>query len=235
MTGGTSSGPSNAVININSNQTFGFTQPVASGVYDLVGGLEHELDEVLGGGGGGSTLNAIQQGACTPDSDLAAFCDTYGPLDLYRYASPGVPSYSTSGANPYLSVDGGTTPIVSFNESPSGDYGDFYPNAGGGSPSGPGQLIQNAFNGKGPDEPYTTLSPEFPMLQAIGWDSTSTAVPEPGSLALLASSLVGFGLLRLRRRAIQARLGLPRPAPRGAALRRNRGSAPGSSPRTRRT
>jgi hypothetical protein len=46
------------VININSNQTFGFTQPV-SGVFDLTGGLEHELDEVLGAGGAGSTLNSI--------------------------------------------------------------------------------------------------------------------------------------------------------------------------------
>ena len=43
-----------ASINIASNQPFDFTRPVPSNQYDAVGGLEHELDEVLGGGGAGS-------------------------------------------------------------------------------------------------------------------------------------------------------------------------------------
>ncbi|HEY3837813.1 MAG TPA: hypothetical protein VGL72_14630, partial [Bryobacteraceae bacterium] len=49
----------NAVINIASNQTFDFSRPVAPGDFDAIGGLEHELNEVLGGGGGGSTLNSV--------------------------------------------------------------------------------------------------------------------------------------------------------------------------------
>ena len=42
------------VININSSQVFAFSRPVPNNEFDLVGGLEHELDEVLGGGGAGS-------------------------------------------------------------------------------------------------------------------------------------------------------------------------------------
>jgi len=182
---------SNATININSNQNFAFARPVSSGQYDLIGGLEHELDEVLGGGGAGSTLNSIA-GSCGTDP-TGFFCSKYGALDLYRYSSADTPSFTTSpGATAYFSVDGGTTSIVGFNQNSAGDYADFSP-AG----TGAGQLIQNAFNSTGQDEPYTTNSPEFLMQEAIGWD----AVPEPSSLALLLSSVIGMlGLYERRKR-----------------------------------
>jgi hypothetical protein len=43
---------SNATININSDQSFAFIRPVPNSQYDLIGGLEHELDEVLGAAAG---------------------------------------------------------------------------------------------------------------------------------------------------------------------------------------
>lgn len=187
----------NAAININSTQPFDFTRPVSGSQFDAIGGLEHELDEVLGGGGAGSTLNEIA-GGCSPSGAFP--CNSYGSLDLYRYAAPGVPSFSTSSAaTSYLSVDGGATSVVGFNQLSGGDFGDFAPPG-----AGPGQLIQNAFNGTGEDENYTTGSPEFVMEQAIGWDSNSVApppIPEPGSIALLGGSLLGLAALRRRRRA----------------------------------
>ena len=187
------SGASDAVININKNQAFAFSRPVSSSQFDAVGGLEHELDEVLGGGGAGSTLNP-RAGSCqtTPNG---FFCNKFGATDLYRYSAAGTPSFSTSGtATAYLSVDGGTTDIVGFNQDPAGDYGDFAPNCGTGG--GTRELIQNAFNCKGQDEAYTTASPEFAMLEAIGWDP----VPEPETLALFAGAVIG--IVTLRRRAI---------------------------------
>jgi hypothetical protein len=193
MLTGTTSYPANSHVNINSNQPFGFSQPVSSSVYDAVGGIEHELDEVLGGGGGGSTLNNCM-------TNPGFFCGTYGPLDLYRYSAVSTPSFTTSStASSYFSIDGGLTNIVDFNQQSGGDYADFAPACGGGSPSGPGQLIQNAFNCTGPDEPYTFLSPEFIMEEAIGWDPTP--VPEPGSLALLGISALGLVLLTRRTKA----------------------------------
>ena len=191
----------NVTININSIQNFAFTQSsVGSGQFDLIGGLEHEMDEVLGGGGGGSNLNALADGACNPGSMLAFFCGQYGPLDLYRYGAPGVPSFSDVNFGTsisYLSVDGGVTNIVAFNQNTGGDLGDFYPNCGNGG--GTGELIQNAFNcSGGPDEAYTTSSPEFAMEESIGWDSGVSATPEPGTLGLFGASLVSLVFLRRR-------------------------------------
>jgi hypothetical protein len=68
----------NAVININSNQAFDFSRPVAAGDFDAIGGLEHELDEVLGGGGAGSTLNSIAS-SC-PNAPNGSFAIKSDPL-----------------------------------------------------------------------------------------------------------------------------------------------------------
>jgi hypothetical protein len=176
-------------ININSTQPFDFSRPVSPSDFDLIGGLEHELDEFLGGGG--STLNSIA-------SDCANggfFCDKFGSLDLYRYSANNTPSFTTSGAaTPYLPVDGGLTPIVGFNQNTGGDYADFFPNG-----TGPGQLIQNAFNSTGQDEAYTSSSPEFAMEESIGWDhsAAATATPEPGTWILgLGSALLALAVSR---------------------------------------
>ena len=133
----------------------------------------------------------------------SSFCGTYGSLDLYRYSAIGTPSFTTSSnASSYLSIDGGASNIVDFNQQSGADYADFAPACGGGSPSGLGQLIQNAFNCMGPDEPYTSLSPEFTMEEAIGWDSAAT--PIPGTLPLFATGL-GVGSARLAQEAKGAR------------------------------
>ncbi len=185
-------------ININSTQTFDFTRPVAGSDFDLIGGLEHELNEFLGGGGGGSTLNEIQS-SC-PSAPSGFFCNRVGSLDLYRYSANNTPSFTTSGsATSYLSVDGGATSIVAFNQNSGGDYADFAPPG-----TGAGQLIQNAFNSTGQDEDYTSSSPEFKMLESIGWDPSAAvaATPEPGTWTLFGLGSALLALAGYKRRKI---------------------------------
>ena len=46
---------------------------------------------------------------------------------------------------------------------------------------------------------YTTTSPEFPMMQSIGYDGFSGSVPEPASMVVLGSGLAGLLTARRRR------------------------------------
>jgi hypothetical protein len=183
---------SNATVNINSNQSFAFRRPVSNSQYDLIGGLEHELDEVLGGGGGGSTLNSIASSCANNPSGF--FCNKLGSLDLYRYSAPAVPSFSvSSAADAYFSIDGGGTNIVAFNQNSSGDFGDFAPLG-----TGAGQLIQNAFNSTGQDKAYTSLSPEYMMMESIGYNGV---VPETSTWLMTLLGFAGLGHCRLARLA----------------------------------
>jgi hypothetical protein len=202
-----------STININSNQNFSFSSSVSSSQFDLIGGLEHELDEVLGGGGAGSWLNYYAH-SCPG----GAYCSYIGALDLYRYSAPGVRSYTgASNATAYFSVDGGRTKIVAFNQNSSGDFGDFWPPG-----SGAGQLIQDAFNSRGKDEAFTTSSPEYLMLEALGFDATSytpagsgptvipghhhrgaadliSSIPEPSTWAMMLIGFAGLAFTGYRR------------------------------------
>src|SRR5665213_312503 len=155
-----------------------------------VGEVEHLINEVLGGGGAGSTLG-------TPSQNAAL-----GPLDLYRYSSTGptiasitsTPSYTTSAAAVAgFSVDGGATGIAQFNQTGLGsESGDF-------ANVGPCQ-IQDAF-GCGATQVFSTSSPEYLMLEAIGYDPVTAAVPESSTWAMMILGFAGVGFMAYRRKS----------------------------------
>ena len=177
------------VITLSSSVSLNYTTTQVNGEYSAISGAEHEIDEILGGGGQGSTLNEIADGLTAYDNDI-------GVLDLYRYSAPGVASFSTSsGATAYFSVNGGVTDIVGFNQNSSGDFADFGPNG----------YVQSAFGSPGTLPTYTAASPEYSMMESIGYDG---AVPEPTSLGILGSAMAG--LLAARRRT-RRRIGLDDP------------------------
>ena len=197
------------VILINIDQPLTYTQPLpaydgSNVTYDAVRAMEHEIDEVLGGGGSGSTLNDVAYyGVDNPNDPFTFF---QGALDLYRYSAPHVASFSTNpSATSYFSVDGGVTSIVGFNQYSQGDFGDFGPTTNacsGGGHGGPAGLIQDAFvcnNETG--EAFTSASPEYKMLEALGYNPlTTVSAPELPTWALMMLGAAGLGFAGCRRR-----------------------------------
>lgn len=165
-----------------------FSGPVGAGQYDAFAVLQHEIDEVLGAGGGGS---ALTQPFGAPGAGVLE------ALDLDRYDGFHSPSYTYDpNAKPYFSFDGGATNEGYFNQDPRGDYGDFAKSGCGGA-----QRVQDWFSCSGvPRYGLTRNSAEARELQAIGYNLSST--PEPSTWAVM---LLGFGLAgaALRRRAFQ--------------------------------
>ena len=146
--------------------------------YSLFSVASHEIDEVLGFG---SALNNLNNGDPTPTGAI-------GTLDLFRYSAPGVRSFTTDvNASAYLSVDGGTTNLVNFNQTQGGDFHDF-----ASSPGTP--RVQDAFGTPG-SSPTLGIA-EFTALEDIGYNrSNSTVAPEPSQLA--APAFIAFGMLGL--------------------------------------
>ncbi len=106
-----------------------------------------------------------------------------GVLDLYRYSAPGVPSFSSGpGAYASFSVDGGNTDIIQFSDNPGEELGDFSPNG----------YVQSAVASAGTVPSYTTSSPEFTMMELIGYDPVP-ATPLPSTWTMLIAGFVGLG------------------------------------------
>jgi hypothetical protein len=150
--------------------------------FDFYAVAEHETDEVLGIGGWGSCVN------------FAGDCGTaIGPLDLFRFTSNHNRTFTTGtntpcsvpdDTNACFSIDGGTTLLLSYNNTLSGDTGDYSTDC-----------IQ--VQGYGcPNVGALNVSPTAELLEmdVVGY----TQAPEPGTIGLLGAGILG--LLYARRR-----------------------------------
>jgi hypothetical protein len=162
-----------------------------SGTFGLRAVANHEIDEVLGIGGTGSTLNG--SGSLT---------GPVGDLDLYRYSAANTRSYSNNSANqPYFSINGGVTPVSYFNQVVGADFADWQsnPDHAGFSPQ-----VQDAFATAGTNPAMGTS--EITALNVIGY--RVQASPEPEALTMLGSIALGlsvYGLWYRKRRAAEPR------------------------------
>src|SRR6202140_1859428 len=142
-------GPYDGIVTLNAGVPYQFVRPPNSSNYDAQTAVEHEIDEVLGLG---SRLN-------NPSNN------NFRPQDLFSWSSSGIRNVSTSGTR-HFSIDGGKTAIVSFNQAPNLDFGDWQsapcPQAN--------PYVQNAFGCYGQAPDISETSPEGINLDVIGYD-----------------------------------------------------------------
>jgi len=137
--------------------------PLDPDKYDIEQVSEHEMDEVMG-----------------VSSDLPDFT-IISPIDLFRFTTNLVRTYTTNGDDAYFSVDG-TNLLARFNMNPGGDYSDWYSYDTLWAPPGatPVPQVQDAFSL--PGYALDLGSNELAMLDVIGW---TVAVIAPASAPVL--------------------------------------------------
>jgi hypothetical protein len=91
--------------------------------------------------------------------------------DVFNWAAPGVKNL-TSGGTRYFSINRGNTNLVSFNQEPNSDFGDWISTAC--PQSHP--YVQNAFACRGQSSDVTATSPEGINLHVIGYDLVNAVV-----------------------------------------------------------
>jgi len=193
--------PIDSNLTFNSTETYSFGGVATPGEFTFQDVAAHELDEALGIG---SNLTNLVDNAPLPASFEAE--------DYFRYATGSTTrSVTTSGtANVSFSYNGGVTDVARFNQE-GGTVGNFidrndwiYAGVGPGfgcPATAPGPFVQDAFTCRGEAAPLLAPgTPEFQVLAALGYDpAAATPAPEPGTLALLGTSLLGLAALRRRR------------------------------------
>jgi len=175
------------------------TGPQPANDYDIFSVIEHETDEVLG------TSSCIDTGGGSL-SDGCAGSTNASAVDLFRYSAPGTRVLESTTPGAYFSDNGGATAIgPDYNTLANGnDYADFVTNS---STNCVEVQTTNGCLGAAPDI-STDGGSEVTILDAVGYNlkptSTGPVVPEPNTLALLGSGMLGVGFLVRRRRTLAA-------------------------------
>ncbi|MBV9240515.1 MAG: carboxypeptidase regulatory-like domain-containing protein [Acidobacteria bacterium] len=169
-------GTYDGIVTLNSALAVSFTRPTPGGSFDAQRSVEHEIDEVLGIG---SYL------------DITPATSNWRPEDLFTYSAPSVRNVTGTGTR-YFSYNGGNTNVITLNQDPANDRGDWL---SGGCPQGT-PFVQNAVVCPGQSSDISSSSPEGIVLDVIGYDLVATAANVSVSGRVLTSS--GSGIRNAR-------------------------------------
>ncbi len=167
-----------------------------AGYYDLQAVAGHEIDEVLGIGGPGSSLqlSGAYSGQASPTGAV-------GVMDLYRFSGLNIRSFTLDPSKTaYFSINSGLTKLVSFNQNGAygadfADWGDGGTGTSDGSGNNPAQL-QDAYGA--PGTMVNIGANELTALDVIGYNLT--AAPEPSTWVMMFGGLgILVGIPHLRR------------------------------------
>ena len=108
------------VITLSTSQTLNYASTPVSGAYSVINTIEHEINEILGGGGQGTILNQI----CARQHPLQQRCRACWifiamPRRVWRASAHPAPCRRISRSM------AGPTAIAGFNQSSTGDLADF--------------------------------------------------------------------------------------------------------------
>jgi hypothetical protein len=141
--------------------------PGSSSKYDLQQVAEHEMDEVLG-----------ISSALSDTSEI-------WPVDLFRYTTNRVRTFTTIGDDAYFSIDGSHL-IARYNQNSGGDYGDWWSYNSNWSPvtgiTNHFNQVQNAFTG--PNTQVDVGTAELTALDVVGWTLATPAATGTPALTI---------------------------------------------------
>jgi hypothetical protein len=150
--------PSNAsgvdgYVGISSTGPFSAEASPAPNQYYLIGVLEHEFTEVMG------RISYL--------GEHVGGTNSYGLMDLFRFAAPGQRDLSTGGPA-YFSIDGGNTHLGTWNTNPNGDLGDWAT----GTPA-------DAFLAFSPAGQINSMTAtDLSLMNVIGWNTRELGVAQ---------------------------------------------------------
>lgn len=156
-----------------------FSRPLADpDKYDLISTVEHEVNEVLGISSGLSDTSIVW------------------PVDLFRYTTNLVRTFTTNGPdNAYFSVDG-TNLVARYNMDPTGDFGDWWSVNGTNRFAPPGNTphaqVQDAFGNPGAAQDLGVS--ELTALDVVGWTVASATPQAPPLLTIVRNGANQFTL-----------------------------------------
>jgi hypothetical protein len=184
-----------AFLSVNGSQGTSLTFP-STGSFQTLGSIQTTLTNLIPGSTNTLKFYNPIVGHWAPDFDrIEVTCNVppptnLRPQDLFSWSSPGVRNLTVDGSR-YFSIDSGSTNIVNFNQTPPGDFGDWF------SPPcpQPHPYVQTAFICPDQISDISARSPEGINLDVIGYDLVNAPTSYLGNLSTRAFVQTGDNLM----------------------------------------